>query len=273
MAKIDLYSQDWCDLVFKNKNKEYGAYVLRAETGKRNLKALSITFAMIVLAYVLPMLVKQIQPQRGQETITTTQLSKMEEAKVEDKHIIKKIEPKQAQPQQIKSSIKFTAPKIVKDNEVTKDDEMKSQKELGESKVTISIANVKGNDEIHGKDIADIKEVITSKPDAEEAKVFTYVEQMPTFPGGETALMKYIAENLRYPSAAQDQGIQGLLILRFVVTGTGDVGEVQVIKSLDPSCDREAVRVVKSLPRFHPGRQQGKPVNVWFQLPVRFQLM
>ena len=106
-----------------------------------------------------------------------------------------------------------------------------------------------------------------------KTQVFAYVEQMPSFPGGETALMKYIAENLRYPSAAQDQGIQGLVILRFVVTGTGDVGEVQVIKSLDPSCDREAVRVVKSLPRFHPGRQQGKPVNVWFQLPVRFQLM
>ena len=148
---------------------------------------------------------------------------------------------------------------------------MKSQKELGESKVTISIADVKGNDEVHGKDIADIKEVITSKP-TEEAKVFSYVEQMPTFPGGESALMKYIVDHLKYPSAAQDQGIQGLVMLRFVVTGTGDVGEVQILKSLDPSCDREAVRVVKSLPKFVPGRQQGKPVNVWFQLPVRFQL-
>ena len=256
MANLDLYSKNWCDLVFNGKNKEYGAYVMRAETGDRNIKALTITFAMVLLAYI---------------SVTTTQLSKLEEAKIEDKHIIKKVEPKQAQPQQIKSSIKFTAPKIVKDEEVSKEDEMKSQKELGESKVAISIADVKGNDEVHGKDIADIKEVITSKP-TEETKVFSYVEQMPIFPGGESALMNYIASNLKYPSAAQDQGIQGLVMLRFVVTGTGEVGEVQVLKSLDLSCDREAIRVVKSLPRFTPGRQQGKPVNVWFQLPVRFEL-
>ena len=138
--------------------------------------------------------------------------------------------------------------------------------------MTISIANVKGNDEIHGKDIADIKEVITSKPDAEEAKVFTYVEQMPTFPGGETALMKYIAENLRYPSVSQDQGIQGLVIIKFVVTDTGNVGEIQIVKSLDPNCDREALRLVKTLPKFHPGRHQGKPVNVWYQIPIRFMI-
>ena len=272
MAKIDLYSQNWCDLIFEGKNKAYGAYVLRAETGSRNTKSLLAVIILLLSAIFLPLLVKTITPKNTQETVTTTQLSKLEEAKVEDKHIIKKVEPKQAQPQQIKSSIKFTAPKIVKDNEVTKEDEMKSQKELGESKVAISIANVKGNDEIHGKDIADIKEVITSKP-TEETKVFSYVEQMPIYPGGEGALMKYIAEHVRYPSAAQDQGIQGVVLLRFVVTGSGEVGDVQILKSLDPSCDREAIRVVKSLPRFTPGRQQGKPVNVWFQLPVRFQLI
>ena len=271
MANLDLYSKNWCDLVFNGKNKEYGAYVMRAETGDRNIKALTITFAMVLLAYILPFLIKAVAPTNSQETVTTTQLSKLEEAKIEDKHIIKKVEPKQAQPQQIKSSIKFTAPKIVKDEEVSKEDEMKSQKELGESKVAISIADVKGNDEVHGKDIADIKEVITSKP-TEETKVFSYVEQMPIFPGGESALMNYIASNLKYPSAAQDQGIQGLVMLRFVVTGTGEVGEIQVLKSLGPSCDREAIRVVKSLPRFTPGRKQGKPVNVWFQLPVRFEL-
>ena len=112
----------------------------------------------------------------------------------------------------------------------------------------------------------------SSSTPAEDTKVFSYVDQMPIFPGGESALMSYIASNLKYPSAAQDQGIQGLVMLRFVVTGTGEVGEIQVLKSLDPSCDREAIRVVKSLPRFTPGRKQGQPVNVWFQLPIRFEL-
>ena len=95
---------------------------------------------------------------------------------------------------------------------------------------------------------------------------------MPSFPGGETALMKYIAENLRYPSVSQDQGIQGLVIIKFVVTDTGNVGEIQIVKSLDPNCDREALRLVKTLPKFHPGRHQGKPVNVWYQIPIRFMI-
>lgn len=273
MAKIDLYSKDWCNLIFEGKNKNYGAYVMRAETGKRNSRALLILIILLLAAIFFPLLVKTIIPNKTQETVTTTQLSKLEEAKVKDKHIIKKVEPKQAEPQRIKSSIKFTAPKITKDEDVTKEDEMKSQKELGATKVAISVATVQGNDDAHGKDIADIKTVITSKSDESESKIFSYVEQMPTFPGGENALMKYIADHLRYPSAAQDQNIQGVVLLRFVVTGSGSIGDVQVLKSLDPSCDREAVRVVKSLPRFTPGRQQGKPVNVWFQLPIRFQLM
>jgi protein TonB len=272
MAKIDLYSRDWCDIIFEGKNKQYGAYVMRAETGKRNGKAMLAVIIILLASIFIPALVKTVMPKQEIETVTTTQLSKLEEAKVKDKHIIKKVEPKQQEPQRIKSSIKFTAPKIVRDEEVTKDDEMKSQKELGESKVAISIADVKGNDDVHGKDIADIKEVITSKPTEEQTKVFTYVEQMPSFPGGESALMRYIAEHLRYPSAAQDQGIQGVVMLRFVVEGTGQFGDVQILKSLDPSCDREAIRVVKSLPRFVPGRQQGRPVNVWFQLPIRFVL-
>ena len=274
MAKIDLYSKSWCDLIFEGKNKQYGAYVMRAETGRRNEKAFLSLVIMLLAAIFLPLLVKTIAPKNSQDTVTTTNLSKLDEAKVKDKHIIKKVEPKQTEPQRIKSSIKFTAPKITKDEDVTKEDEMKSQKELGESKMAISIADVKGNDDSHGKDIADIKEVITSKADDnEQAKVFSYVEQMPQFPGGEAALMKYIGDHLRYPAAAQDQNIQGVVMLRFVVTGSGEVGEVQVLKSLDPSCDREATRVVRSLPRFIPGRQQGKPVNVWFQLPIRFQLM
>ena len=105
-----------------------------------------------------------------------------------------------------------------------------------------------------------------------KTQVFAYVEQMPSFPGGETALMKYIAENLRYPSVSKDQGIQGLVIIKFVVTDTGNVGEIQIVKSLDPNCDREALRLVKTLPKFHPGRHQGKPVNVWYQIPIRFMI-
>lgn len=103
-------------------------------------------------------------------------------------------------------------------------------------------------------------------------KIFDFVEQPPVFPGGgDAAVLKWIHSHLRYPQEALENGIQGTVLLRFVVTKTGSVDDVQILKHVDPLLDREAVRVVKELPKFNPGRQSGKPVNTWFQVPVRFQ--
>lgn len=110
----------------------------------------------------------------------------------------------------------------------------------------------------------------TSESSVVDNKVYSVVEQMPNFPGGEEALMKFINEHIKYPQSALEQGTQGTIMLRFVVTGTGDIGEVQILKGLDPDCDDEAKRVVKSLPKFNPGMQQGRPVSVWYTAPVRF---
>ena len=273
MAKIDLYSKDWCEMMFANRNKAYGAYVLRKEVGQRNTTALISVAIAIVVILVIVLLKNTVFSRKADTSVTTvTQLAKLEEAKVKDKNIIKKIEPKRVEPQRIKSSIKFTAPKITKDEEVAEEDEMKTQKELGESKLAISIADVKGNDDVHGKDIADIKEVITSQPD-EDTKVYDFVEQPPVFPGGDEALLKWISNNLKYPTVTAENGVQGRIVVRFVVTESGEVGEVQLLSHLDTYCDREATRVIKALPKFSPGRQQGKPVKVWFQVPVIFELM
>lgn len=273
MAKIDLYSKDWCDMVFAGRNQAYGAYQMRAETGSRYQKAMIFVLILLALAIGGPLFFTYVIPHKKDTGVTTvTKLAKLEEAKVKDKHIIKKVEPKRAEPQRIKSSIKFTAPKITKDEDVQEEDEMKTQKELGESKLSISIADVKGNDDIHGKDIADIKEVITSKPD-EDAKVYDYVEQMPVFPGGDKALLEWISSHLNYPSVSQENGTQGRVMVRFVVMEDGSVGEVQALSHVDTYCDREALRVVRALPKFTPGRQQGKPVKVYYQVPVIFELM
>ena len=258
MAKMDLASKSWCEMVFANRNQAYGAYQLRAELGKRNQIALIVVLALIVIGLLVPLFLKFVIPQKKDDTITeVTNFSKLKEAEVKDQHI-KKVQPKQPQQevQRIKSSIKFTAPVIKEDDQVNEADEMKTQEALGKSQLTISIADVKGNDEEHGKDVADLKEVITSQK--EETKVYTVVEQMPSFPGGEDALLKYIGSHIKYPSVALEQGIQGMVMLRFVVNPDGHVGEVQVLKSLDPYCDREAKRVIQSLPKFIPGKQQGR---------------
>lgn len=95
---------------------------------------------------------------------------------------------------------------------------------------------------------------------------------MPSFPGGEGAMMRYLSSHVRYPGAAQENNIQGRVVVQFVVKRNGEVGQVKVVRSVDPDLDREAVRVVKSLPKFNPGRKDGQPVNVWYTLPVTFKL-
>ena len=98
------------------------------------------------------------------------------------------------------------------------------------------------------------------------------VEDDPEFPGGNEALLRYLAQNTRYPPIAQENGIQGKVHVRFVVEPTGDVSNVEVIRGVDPSLDREAVRVVSTLPRFKPGRQRNRPVRVWYTVPINFTL-
>ena len=135
----------------------------------------------------------------------------------------------------------------------------------------ISIADVKGNDEANGKDIADLKQVVTQAPEEEE-KVFDMVEQMPTFPGGTNELMKYIADHLKYPTIAQENGVEGRVICQFVVSSDGRVRDAKVVKTLDPYCDKEAIRVIMSMPKWIPGKQNGKAVSVKYTVPIVFRL-
>jgi len=102
--------------------------------------------------------------------------------------------------------------------------------------------------------------------------IFTHVEVMPQFPGGEAALMKWLADNITYPPLAQEQGIQGRVNTRFVITPDGSIEDVEIVKGLDPSCDKEAIRVVKSMPKWVPGKQNGKAVYAYFSLPITFRL-
>ena len=111
------------------------------------------------------------------------------------------------------------------------------------------------------------------KPEpVDDNKVFDIVEQKPQFPGGEAALLKYVAEHIRYPAMAQENNIQGRVVVKFVVTKTGAVGEVKVVRGKDPDLDKEAVRVDKSLSQFVPGKMNGHAVNVCYTLPIQFNL-
>lgn len=286
MSKVDLISREWCELVFEGRNKAYGAYDLRSKAGRRHLLALvDIVVGILAIGGIVAgsIAAKEALSASMQDNENLTELSelKKEEPKKEEKKVeVKQEEPVQKQEVLVKSSIQFTVPEIV--DQVDESKKMKTQDELQSTNVSIASITVEGNSD-KGINIDDLRDnqVMGTRTDApvassavveEEAKVYNVVEQPPTFPGGEAALLKYIATHVKYPQIAQEQEVQGVVNLRFVVKEDGSVGDVQVAKSLESHCDQEAVRVVKSLPRFIPGKQQGKAVKVWFSLPVRFQL-
>ena len=276
MAKIDLTSREWCDLVFEGRNKAYGAFELRQSSPKRHNIAMIIIIVVAVIAFSVPALIRFVTPEKVEEAMTeVTTLSKLPEAEVKKNEDLKPLAPETPLPPPLKSSIKFTAPVIKKDEEVSEEDEIKSQDELAKNdKVAISIADVKGNDEINGADIADFKEVVRPEAPKEEKEVpYQAVEQMPQFPGGDAELMKYIQDHLKYPVIAAENGIQGRVIVRFVVSKTGEIQDVTVLRGVDSSLDKEAVRVIKSMPKWIPGKQNGNNVAVYFTVPVMFKLM
>ena len=276
MGKIDLIDNNWTDLVFEGKNKEYGAYVLRKETGKRNVKALIWVLIGIAAIFALAYANLAIQNAMKQNATidTDVELSKLaqkKEAKVERKEPVK-VEVEQKVVEKVKSSVKFTAPEIKKDDEVKPEDEIKSQDDLSKTNTAIGTFDVKGNDEAEGEVLKAKEVVVDEKPKEEETKVFDVVEQMPSFPGGPSALMQYLSSNIKYPVVAEENGVQGRVVCTFVVEKDGSITDVRVIKSVDPSLDKEAVRVVKGMPKWIPGKQNGSAVRVKYTVPVTFRL-
>ena len=276
MSKIDLISSDWVDLVFEGRNKAYGAYRLRKSTTKRNILAMVAVVILLIVAFIILTVKNFVDEQRAK--VAMTQVAELtnydqpkKKAEVKQKKV--EVEPERVV-ERVKSSIKFTAPVIKKDEEVKPDEELKTQDELMSTKTAIGTFDVKGNDVANGE-ILKAKEVI-AEPEPpkheEENKVFDIVEQQPLFPGGPAALMKYLSENTKYPVVAQENGVQGRVTVQFVVEKDGSISDVHVLRGVDPSLDKEAVRVVKSMPRWTPGKQNGITVRVNYRVPVLFRL-
>ena len=276
MSKIDLISGEWTDIVFTGRNQSYGAYRLRKGTGKRNVISIIAVIALAVLCQIGLTIKKAADAEAARRAAMTqaVELSQLEQpkkkAEMKQKQI--KVEPERVV-EQVKSSIKFTAPVIKKDSEVKPEDELKTQDQLMETKTAIGSFDVKGNDDANGE-VLKAKEVIAQPepPKVEETKVFDVVEQMPSFPGGNAALMSYLSQNTKYPVVAQENGVQGRVVVSFVVERDGSITDVRVVRSVDPSLDKEATRVVKSMPNWIPGKQNGSTVRVKYNVPVSFKL-
>lgn len=192
MAKdINLNSEEWCDIVFEGKNQSYGAYKMRQTSPNRHARAFVAGVLVIVFFAYLPTLIEVVKSLRPHEKMTeVTTLSNLKvEDQVKEENIQRQTEA--PPPPALKSTIKFAEPEIVNDKDVRESDELKSQEDLASSKATISVADVKGNDDEHGVDIQDLQNHAV----AVEDKPMTVAEQMPVFPGGEEELAKFIHDH------------------------------------------------------------------------------
>lgn len=281
MAKIDLYDPKWVDMVFAGKNKEYGAYQLRKGTSGRNIKALLILViaAALVGGFLAWKVIEQKQAEEQQAYMEAMELAKLQQQAKKEEKKKEPVKPKVEMKKEIpvaRETQKFTAPVIKKDELVKEENQVKQMDKL-DDKVAVGTENKEGvkdrTVEAVRNDIAVAAPPPPPAPKPEVAtKVFDVVEEMPSFPGGQGALMSYLASSIKYPVVAQENGVQGRVIVSFVVERDGSISDVRVARSVDPSLDREAQRVVKSMPRWKPGKQNGSAVRVKYTVPVVFRL-
>ena len=259
MAIETQHAESLEDIVFKNRNKEYGSYYLRKKY--RKFVTISMIFGFVLSGAVVAY------------PLITAYINKARLVKEKEKEIGVKFEnlkqeepppppPPPPPPEVMVEKVKFTAPVVVEDTTI--EVSMASMDDL----------NKKGNVEAPTEDVqVEVKDdgpKVIETP--QQAEIFTVVEEQPGYPGGEEARISYLQQNIKYPEEAKELGIQGKVFVTFVVEVDGTITDVRVLRGIGGGCDEEAIRVVKSMPKWVPGKQRGVPVRVQFNLPIKFTL-
>lgn len=287
MAKrnVDLTSAEWRNLVFADKNKEFGAYQIRKSSDKRhNLAMLYMLIGLAVIFVLILGLNKWSDYRAEQEALALQEqreammaaalAEQQEEQQEEPEEEVKYEQPEVEVPEEVLATVQVTQIAIVDADKVKNEVmDMDTQKEDNTAR---GVVNQEGSDNAD-KFKAVQEQVVVKEPEPEKAKpkeeeIFVAVEQQAEFPGGQGALMKFLSSNIRYPESAQQNDIQGRVIVKFVVEKDGSIGNVTVVKGVDRDLDREAIRVVKKMPRWQPGKNNGVAVRSYFNLPVTFRL-
>jgi len=254
------------DVIFIGRNKSYGAYFLRQIYGKNVRNGFLIALATFVVALGGPVLWKKFQ----KETIAETKVALVDMANIKPPPPVDPKTPPPPPPPPpppIKTTVRFVPPVIKKDADVPPEDPPK-QEEL--KTVDVSDKNVKGDPDA-GQSALTI-DAGNGNAVVEEKQIFKFVEQMPAYPGGEEAMLKFLSDNVKYPQIARDQEVEGRVILTFVVDETGHINDIQVLKDIGGGCGQAAVDAVRKMPPWTIGRQNGKAVRVQYNLPVMFTM-
>jgi protein TonB len=259
MAKEKIIAPPFDDIVFEVRNKEYGAYRLRKKYNRNVLIATLAGVIIIATAIITPYLNAKAIESRTKRTERQVEI-KMENLD-QPTDVVAPPPPPPPPPQEAVQQAKYVPPVVV--------DSVKPEETVQLMTADDAVVEVQ-NEDVNLQVIEQVKEEV--QEEEVEPEPFVVVEEMPMFPGGETALLQYIADHTEYPEIAKENNIQGRVIIRFCVTSKGGVAMVSILKGVDPELDAEAVRVVESLPAFKPGKQGGKPVPVWYSVPITFTL-
>ena len=246
------------DIVFETRNKEYGAYSLRKRYNRTVLVALVIGIIILATAIITPYINAKALENQAKRAERQVEI-KMENLD-QPNEIVAPPPPPPPPPADVVQQQKYVPPVVV--------DSIKPEDNV--QLMTADEAQTEVKNEEVVEVVAEVKEEVQ---EAEPEEVpFVVVEEMPMYPGGDAELLKYIGANTNYPEVAKENNIQGRVIVRFCVTAKGGVSQVSILKGVDPELDAEAIRVVNTLPAFKPGKQGGKPVPVWYMVPITFTL-
>jgi protein TonB len=265
MKTQDSDSIRWEDIVFESRNKSYGAYVIRNIYGKNVAVATLIALTIIGFVLAYPSISEYFRKdeEASEHELKSIKYTDLAPPPPIDKNVPPP--PKLDVPPPVKTIIKFLPPEVT-NKEVAEEEEMPTQEEVKQNDV--GAENLEGTGEIQFDE--PVEEVI--KDEIDENAIFTVVEQQAEFAGGLEAMMKFIVKNMKYPAVARRMGVEGSVFVSFVVERDGSISEPKVIKGISAECDQEAVRVIKMMPQWKPGKQNGRPVRSRFVLPIKFRL-
>jgi protein TonB len=258
MAKEKINAPAFDDIVFEARNKEYGAYKLRKRYNRNVTIALLIGILIIATVIITPYLNAKASENRSKRAERQV-VVKMENLDQPNQQVAPP-PPPPPPPTDVVQQQRYVPPQVV---DSIKPEDVKQLMTADQAQT-----------EVTNKEVVEVVQQVkeeVQEADA-EATPFVVVEEMPMFPGGEAELLKFIADHTQYPEIAKENNIQGKVIVRFCVTSKGGVSQVSVLKGVDPELDKEAMRVVTTLPTFKPGKQGGKPVPVWYMVPIAFTL-
>ena len=266
--------QDMLDIIFADRNKNYGAYRLRRDYTKYLGRAFAYGLLLIGLFFCLPYILKAVSAATEKENLdVVAELGPPPDIDPNNPPPPPP-PPPPTPPPPTRSTVKFVPPVIKKDEEV-QDEKPPAVEDLLEKKEDIGTEDKKGNDEAAPAIEENPSELqVVEEPKVVEEKTYEMfdIQKPPSFPGGEKALQQFLADNIKYPALARENNIQGNCALAFVIGKDGAVSDIQILKDIGGGCGKEALRVVQQMPKWSAGEANGHPVKVRFTLPVRFRL-